>query len=252
MSEIEGFADRVFSLRRSAGKSQEELGAILGMTKSGVSSFEKGKSIPSPENLVKIASLFKVSVDYLLTGRGNAEGVSLAENNPEIHRIATSGGDQSTQELARHPDVMKNDLDGKQMLTKQVVDTNLSNTSDLVSEHLNQVSLNIPVAPAPLPIFDQVQLDKRFLTELDRLLKIGVFSSYRAWAQAVGVSPNYVAAIEKGRNHSSIELLYNTAQHFVEFDFTYVVFGSALSNRPEPSELPKRERGRRPNPNKAN
>ncbi len=90
MSEIEGFAERIFSLRKSADKSQEEIGTVLGLTKSGVSSFEKGKSIPSPENLVKLARLFKVSVDYLLTGQDRINESQSSEkdaipNNPVLH-----------------------------------------------------------------------------------------------------------------------------------------------------------------------
>lgn len=90
MSELEGFAERIFSLRKAANKNQEEIGAVLGLTKSGVSSFEKGKSIPSPENLVKLARLFKVSVDYLLTGQDRINEAETPEsvntpNNPVLH-----------------------------------------------------------------------------------------------------------------------------------------------------------------------
>jgi transcriptional regulator with XRE-family HTH domain len=90
MSEIEGFAERIFLLRKAANKNQEEIGLVLGLTKSGVSSFEKGKSIPSPENLVKLARLFKVSVDYLLTGHdrineGQLPESSITPNNPALH-----------------------------------------------------------------------------------------------------------------------------------------------------------------------
>jgi transcriptional regulator with XRE-family HTH domain len=90
MSEIEGFAERIFLLRKAANKNQEEIGSVLGLTKSGVSSFEKGKSIPSPENLVKLARLFKVSVDYLLTGQDRVNEGQLPENatipnNPVLH-----------------------------------------------------------------------------------------------------------------------------------------------------------------------
>ena len=80
MSEIQGVAERIFSLRKAADKNQEELAAELGLSKSGVSSFEKGKSIPSPENLVKLARLFKVSVDYLLTGSDGSLWIIEAKN----------------------------------------------------------------------------------------------------------------------------------------------------------------------------
>jgi transcriptional regulator with XRE-family HTH domain len=225
MAEIEGFAERIFSLRRSVNKNQEEIGTALGLTKSGVSSFENGKSIPSPENLVKLAVLFNVSVDYLLTGRDSI-GKTESSKGIESSNFSTSPSAQdASMERQLHQ----------------------LSAPDSVRQHYNEDNSNEPtVTRVTLPVFDQSQIDKRFLTELDRLLKAKSFPSYKVWAQAVDVSPSYVAAIERGRYHFNIDLLYNTARHFPDFDFIYVVFGSALSARSEPTEVPKRERGRRP------
>ena len=96
----------------------------------------------------------------------------------------------------------------------------------------------------PLPAFDQAQLDKRFLTELDRLLQAGAFGSYHEWATTVGVSASYVNGIAAGRYHASLKLLYNTVRHYPGADFNYVVFGSAVYARPEPATAPARKRGR--------
>jgi hypothetical protein len=98
---------------------------------------------------------------------------------------------------------------------------------------------------AALPPYDQAQLDKRFLTELDRLLQAEAFASYREWAATLRISLN-PAEIESGRYHCNLKLLYNTVRHFPSFDFNYVVFGSAVYARPEPSQAPKRQRGRPP------
>jgi hypothetical protein len=110
-----------------------------------------------------------------------------------------------------------------------------------------QVTSNMLTSPAnPLPAFDQAQLDKRFLTELDRLLQAEAFQSYNGWAAAMGVSASYVNGIAAGRYHASLKLLYSTLRFYPTFDFNYVVFGSAVYARPEPSEVPKRVRGPRP------
>lgn len=102
-------------------------------------------------------------------------------------------------------------------------------------------------APATsLPAFDQAQLDRRFLTELDRLLDTEAFATYAEWASAAGVGANYVAAIASGRYHASLKLLYATLRAFPSFDFNYVVFGSAVYARPEPTVAPVRKRGRPP------
>ena len=97
-----------------------------------------------------------------------------------------------------------------------------------------------------LPAFDQAQVDKRFLTELDRMLQAEVFATYSIWAATVGVSANYVNAIDAGRYHASLKLLYATLRHYPAFDFNYVIFGSAVYARPEPETAPKRVRGPRP------
>jgi hypothetical protein len=104
----------------------------------------------------------------------------------------------------------------------------------------------LTVPASALPPYDQDQLDKRFLTELDRLLQSEVITTYNSWATAVGVSASYVNGIAAGRYHASLKLLYTTVRCYPTFDFNYVVFGSAVYARPEPSEAPKRVRGRRP------
>ena len=259
MAEIEGFAERIFSLRKSINKNQDEIGAALGLTKSGVSSFEKGKSIPSPENLVKLAMLFNVSVDYLLTGqdsiRRTQSSKDIESSTSSTRSYSQAGGesgkghvleDESTGRSGTERDV----LDERPALFEHApIEMGLHqfSASDSVGKHYNEGIPNQPTTThVTLPVFDQSQIDKRFLTELDRLLKAKAFPSYKVWAQAVDVSPSYVAAIERGRYHFNIDLLYNTARHFPDFDFIYVVFGSALSARSEPTEVPKRDRGRRP------
>jgi hypothetical protein len=103
--------------------------------------------------------------------------------------------------------------------------------------------LNAPATP--LPAFDQAQVDKRFLVELDRLLQTEAFGSYREWAATLGVRLN-VAEIESGRYHCNLKMLYDTLRHYPGFDFNFVVFGSAVYARPEPTGVPKRVRGARP------
>lgn len=60
------FMNRIKKLRNEKGYTQEKLGRILGITKTGVSYWESGQSVPNDEMLTKIADLFNVSIDYLL------------------------------------------------------------------------------------------------------------------------------------------------------------------------------------------
>lgn len=61
--------DRLFDLRRQAGLSQEELAGLLGVTRQAVQKWEAGTSRPDMDNLVSLASCFRVSLDYLVTGK---------------------------------------------------------------------------------------------------------------------------------------------------------------------------------------
>lgn len=54
------------ALRTQAGLTQLQLGERIGLTKSVISFYELQERSPSPEVLIKIASVFHVSTDYLL------------------------------------------------------------------------------------------------------------------------------------------------------------------------------------------
>lgn len=63
------FRERLFDLRRQAGLSQEELASLLGVTRQAVQKWESGTSRPDMDNLVSLADYFKVSLDFLVTGK---------------------------------------------------------------------------------------------------------------------------------------------------------------------------------------
>ena len=63
------FRERLFDLRRQAGLSQEELANLLDVTRQAVQKWEAGTSRPDMDNLVSLAEYFKVSLDYLVTGK---------------------------------------------------------------------------------------------------------------------------------------------------------------------------------------
>ena len=63
------FRERLFDLRRQAGLSQEELANLLNVTRQAVQKWEAGTSRPDMDNLVSLAEYFKVSLDFLVTGK---------------------------------------------------------------------------------------------------------------------------------------------------------------------------------------
>lgn len=60
------FSEKLYSLRKSRGLSQEQLAEVLGVSRQSVSKWESGQSVPESDKLVQIGSYFCVTVDYLL------------------------------------------------------------------------------------------------------------------------------------------------------------------------------------------
>ena len=60
------FGSRLKELRTQAGMTQLQLAQRMGITKSVVSFYELQERTPSPDVLVKLAGIFRVSTDYLL------------------------------------------------------------------------------------------------------------------------------------------------------------------------------------------
>ena len=60
------FGQRLKELRVQAGMTQLQLAQRMGVTKSVVSFYELQERTPSPDILVKLSGIFKVSSDYLL------------------------------------------------------------------------------------------------------------------------------------------------------------------------------------------
>lgn len=59
-------ADKIITLRKKAGWSQEELAVQLGVTRQSVSKWEGAQSVPDLDKVVQMSRLFGVSTDYLL------------------------------------------------------------------------------------------------------------------------------------------------------------------------------------------
>ncbi len=57
---------RIKTLRKQAGLSQEKVAEFTGVSRQAVTKWENGKSAPSTENLFKLAELFGTTVDLLL------------------------------------------------------------------------------------------------------------------------------------------------------------------------------------------
>ena len=76
------FGDILKKLRIQERMTQQQLADRLGVTKSVVSYYELQERYPSPETLIKLASIFHVSTDYLL-GISQNESIDLSGLNTD-------------------------------------------------------------------------------------------------------------------------------------------------------------------------
>ncbi|MBD3288333.1 helix-turn-helix domain-containing protein [candidate division KSB1 bacterium] len=61
---------RFRNIREARNLSQAEMGNSLGIKYQHVSKYERGESVPTWENLIKMVELYNVNLNWLLTGRG--------------------------------------------------------------------------------------------------------------------------------------------------------------------------------------
>ncbi|WP_248927151.1 helix-turn-helix domain-containing protein [Paenibacillus hamazuiensis] len=60
------YGERIALLREKHSMTQEDLSSKLGITRASLSHYENNRREPDYETILKIADLFKVSVDYLV------------------------------------------------------------------------------------------------------------------------------------------------------------------------------------------
>lgn len=59
-------SEKIYTLRRKSGLSQEQLAEIIGVSRQAISKWEGGLSVPESEKLIAISEYFNVTLDDLL------------------------------------------------------------------------------------------------------------------------------------------------------------------------------------------
>lgn len=59
-------SEKLYTLRKKSGLSQEQLAEQLSVSRQAISKWESGQSVPESDKLIVISNYFKVSLDYLL------------------------------------------------------------------------------------------------------------------------------------------------------------------------------------------
>ena len=83
------FSERLKNLRKQAHLTQVDVAEKLGISQQAYASWERGVKKPTQENLVKIAQILNVSIDYLV---GNSEEKSDELDNIELLFCMNSKG----------------------------------------------------------------------------------------------------------------------------------------------------------------
>ena len=100
-------ADKIVSLRKKAGWSQEELAEQLGVTRQSVSKWEGAQSVPDMDKVVQMSRLFGVTTDYLLKDELEEQTAApVEEESSPLRRVTMAqAADYLTRRRAAAPKV---------------------------------------------------------------------------------------------------------------------------------------------------
>lgn len=104
-------AEKIMSLRKRNGWSQEELAEQLDVSRQSVSKWESGNSIPDIEKIIKMSQLFSVSTDYLLKDDADDEQINSESTNYQAQTTVDSDSQArpiSMEFASEYMDLVKN------------------------------------------------------------------------------------------------------------------------------------------------
>ena len=83
-------AEKIITLRKKNGWSQEELAEKVNVSRQSVSKWEGAQAVPDLEKILKLADLFGVTTDYLLKDEMGEEeyATSTAEENVPMRHVS--------------------------------------------------------------------------------------------------------------------------------------------------------------------
>lgn len=118
---MQTIGERIRSLRNDSHITQEDLAKIAGLKdRSSIANWEADRVTPDYEQLQKIAKYFKVTIDYIINGKKDADVTVFTQNDVDLVRrfnALPSIGQQmmmntlsNLEEMFHEPSVTKEDL----------------------------------------------------------------------------------------------------------------------------------------------
>ena len=98
------FSERLKNLRKQAHLTQVDVAEKLGISQPAYASWERGIKKPTQENLVKIAQILNVSIDYLV---GNSDGNLKEDELDNVELLFRMNSNGLTEE---EKDIFKKEL----------------------------------------------------------------------------------------------------------------------------------------------
>lgn len=80
-------ADKIISLRKKEGLTQEDLAAQIGVSRQSVSKWESSMAMPDLDKVVKLSNIFGVSTDFLLNDDLGIDQIIVDDNSQETSRL---------------------------------------------------------------------------------------------------------------------------------------------------------------------
>ena len=85
-------SERLYTLRKARGLTQEELAEALGVSRQAVSKWESGAAMPDTEKLISLSKYFGVTIDSLISGDTTEENGKInAENAKTPNPVSLFG-----------------------------------------------------------------------------------------------------------------------------------------------------------------
>jgi transcriptional regulator with XRE-family HTH domain len=121
------FAEKLKSIRKQAGMSQEQLAEKMMVSRQAITKWESDKGMPDIENLKQLSKLLDVSIDYLLDGREKMDLTVIREeinlddysaNHKFRGRVNKKTGKKDIVVRTKYPNAEIHYLVAQQILTK--------------------------------------------------------------------------------------------------------------------------------------
>ncbi|UQS86221.1 ATP-binding cassette domain-containing protein (plasmid) [Nicoliella spurrieriana] len=154
------FSHQLITLRRQKKLSQSSLANKLYVARQSISKWENGDSDPSIENLINLAEIFNVDLDYLVFGTNNADNLvlKLSQIQKSFYQPVLKGVDLEIYSRDRIA-LLGSNGSGKSTLFKIIIGL-MKADSGRIENHINNLdSLN--VMPQDNVLIDSFKLNEQ-------------------------------------------------------------------------------------------